>query len=89
TGRADIIDRNGAVLATSLPTVSLCADAKKIIDAADASKQLLATLPELDPQKLNEALSGNKHCVTIKRHLTPKQYYEVNKLGIAGLEFRP
>src|SRR5258708_5594891 len=28
--RADITDRNGTVLATSLPTVSLCADAKKI-----------------------------------------------------------
>ena len=25
----------------------------------------------------------------VKRHLTPKQYYEVNRLGIAGLEFHP
>ncbi len=87
--RADITDRNGTVLATSLPTISLCADAKKILNPDEAAKQLLATLPDLDAQKLNEDLHGSKHCVAIKRHLTPKQYYEVNKLGIAGLEFRP
>ena len=46
-------------------------------------------LPDLDPQKLDEDLRGGKHCVMVKRHLTPKQSYEVNKLGIAGLEFRP
>jgi len=87
--RADITDRNGTVLATSLPTISLCADAKKISDPDQAAKQLLAVLPELDPAKLNEDLHGTKHCVMIKRHLTPKQSYEVNKLGIAGLELRP
>ncbi|HEU0118475.1 MAG TPA: penicillin-binding protein 2 [Alphaproteobacteria bacterium] len=89
TSRADITDRNGTVLATSLPTVSLCADAKKIINPDEALKQLIAVLPELDKQKVGEDLHGNKHCVMIKRHLTPKQSYEVNKLGIAGLEFRP
>jgi cell division protein FtsI (penicillin-binding protein 3) len=87
--RADITDRNGTVLATSLPTISLCADAKKILNPDDAIKQLMTALPDLDAQKLNEDLHGSKHCVPIKRHLTPKQYYEVNKLGIAGLEFRP
>ena len=87
--RADITDRNGVMLATSLPTVSLCADARKIADADAAEKQLIAVLPELDPAKLHEAMTGAKHCVSIKRHLTPKQYYEANRLGIAGLEFRP
>jgi cell division protein FtsI (penicillin-binding protein 3) len=89
TQRADIADRNGTLLATSLPTVSLCADPKKILDANDAAKQLLATLPDLDPAKLQTDLHGNKHCMMVKRHLTPKQYYEVNRLGIAGLEFHP
>jgi cell division protein FtsI (penicillin-binding protein 3) len=89
TQRADITDRNGVLLATSLPTVSLCADAKKIINPADAAKQLLSALPELDATRLNDDLRGTKHCVMVKRHLTPKQYYEVNRLGIAGLEFHP
>jgi cell division protein FtsI (penicillin-binding protein 3) len=89
TQRADIADRNGALLATSLPTVSLCADAKKIIDPADAAKHLMSALPDLDAERLNEDLRGEKHCAMVKRHLTPKQYYEVNRLGIAGLEFLP
>ncbi len=42
--RADITDRNGTVLATSLPTVSLCADAKKI-DDADAIAQAIDRRP--------------------------------------------
>ncbi len=89
TQRADIVDRNGVMLATSLPTVSLCADAKKIPDPAVVAKQLLGALPELDSAKLNDDLRSSKHCVMVKRHLTPKQYYEVNRLGIAGLEFHP
>ena len=87
--RADITDRHGSLLATSLPTVSFCADARKILDAAAAEQQLLSVLPDLDAKKLAEDLRGSKHCVMVKRHLTPKQYYEVNKLGIAGLEFHP
>jgi cell division protein FtsI (penicillin-binding protein 3) len=46
-------------------------------------------LPDLDPDKLNEDLHSGKHCAMIRRHLSPKQYYEINKLGIAGLEFLP
>jgi cell division protein FtsI (penicillin-binding protein 3) len=87
--RADITDRNGTVLATSLPTVSLCADSKSVIDPAEAAKQLLGVLPDLNPQKLSEDLQNGKHCSIIRRHLTPRQYYEVNKLGIAGLDFLP
>lgn len=87
--RADITDRNGNVMATSLPTVSVCADDKSIINPDEAAKELLAILPDLDPKRLNDALHGDKYCAMIKRHLTPHQYYEVNKLGIAGIEFRP
>ncbi|MFA5040852.1 MAG: penicillin-binding protein 2 [Bdellovibrionales bacterium] len=87
--RADITDRHGTVLATSLPTVSLCADSKSIINPDDAAKQLLNVLPELNPKKLNEDLKSGKHCAIIRRHLTPRQYYGVNKLGIAGLDFLP
>jgi len=89
TERADVTDRNGTVLATSLPTISLCADPRKMLDVDAAVKQLTAALPELEAPKLTEALAGAKHCVMIKRHLTPKQTYEVNRLGIAGLEFEP
>ena len=89
TARADITDRLGTVLATSLPTQSLCADGRKILNPDEAAKLLVGALPDLDTKRLNDDLRSSKHCVMIKRHLTPKQYYEVNKLGIAGLEFQP
>ena len=87
--RADITDRNGTILATSLPTVSLCAATKSILDADQAAKELLSVLPDLNPEKLNEDLRSGKQCALIRRHLSPRQYYEVNKLGIAGLDFLP
>jgi cell division protein FtsI (penicillin-binding protein 3) len=87
--RADITDRNGTVMATSLPTVSACIDAKAVSNPAEVVKQLVTALPDLNPQKLDDDLRNGKHCAMVKRHLTPRQYYEVNKLGIAGLEFRP
>jgi cell division protein FtsI (penicillin-binding protein 3) len=89
TARADMTDRNGTVLATSLPTISLCADARKMIDPDKAAKQLISVLPDLDAARLDEAIHSAKHCVMIKRHLTPQQTYDVNRLGIAGLEFEP
>lgn len=87
--RADITDRNGTLMATSLPTISLCVDSKNILNPDEATRQLMGVLPNLDAQKLGDLLRGDKHCAMIRRHLTPRQYYEVNKLGIAGLEFHP
>ncbi len=89
THRADIVDRNGTILATSLPLFSLCADGRKILDPDDAERKLLSVLPDLDTERLDDLLRGSKHCAPIKRHVTPRQYYAVNKLGIAGLEFSP
>ncbi len=87
--RADITDRNGIVLATSLPTSSLFADTKGMINPDDAAQQVITVLPDLDVNKLKTELHSGKRYVQIRRHLSPKQCYEVNKLGIAGLEFRP
>ncbi|MDD3370544.1 MAG: penicillin-binding protein 2 [Alphaproteobacteria bacterium] len=87
--RADITDRNGTVLATSLPTTSLCVDSRAIIDADEAAKKLLSALPDLNAKKLGEDLRNGKHCTIIRRHLTPRQHNEVNRLGIAGVNFLP
>jgi len=86
-GRADIIDRNGAILATSLPTFSACAQTKSIDKPLDTAKAITVILPEIDTKKLAETFTKRKGCVPVKRHLTPKQYYELNKLGIGAIEF--
>ncbi len=86
--RADIVDRNGMVLATSLPTASLYADPFDVLDAAEAAAKLNRLFPELAPEGLVERLTSKSHFVWIKRNLTPDQQYEVNRLGIPGLYFQ-
>lgn len=85
--RANIIDRNGRLLATTLDSPSLYADTRQVVDPAGATRQLLAVLPHLDPVKVYADLSSGKSFVWIKRHLTPRQQYDVNRLGIPGLQF--
>lgn len=87
-GRADIVDRNGILLATSLPSASLYADPKLVLDAQEAAEDLLTVLPDLDRARLIEDLSGERRFVWIRRGLTPDQQYRINALGIPGLAFQ-
>jgi cell division protein FtsI (penicillin-binding protein 3) len=88
TGRADILDRNGIVLATTLPTASLYANPRQLRDAEETARQLSAVLPELSPKALVEKLSADRSFVWLKRNLTPVQQYRINRLGIPGLNFQ-
>ena len=88
TSRADIIDRNGVLLATSLKTASLFANSRVIPNADVAAARLVETLPDLPESKTRSRLGGNQTFVWIKRHLTPRQQYQVNRLGIPGLNFK-
>jgi cell division protein FtsI (penicillin-binding protein 3) len=85
--RADILDRNGKLLATTLDSPSLYADPRLILDAGEAAKAILTVLPQLNPTELQAKLSSGKSFVWIKRQLTPRQQYEINRLGIPGLQF--
>jgi cell division protein FtsI (penicillin-binding protein 3) len=85
--RANIIDRNGVIMATSLATASLYANPRHILDAKDAAQKLAKVLPELNAADLQTKLSSGKSFIWIKRNLTPKAEYAVNALGIPGLYF--
>lgn len=88
TGRADIIDRNGVLLATTLPTASLWANPHHVLDPYDAAVQLNAALPELSHADILAKLTSDRGFVWLKRGLTPRQQYAINRLGIPGLQFR-
>ena len=45
--RRDIVDRNGVLLATNLPTASAYADPRKLPDAAEAAAKLAAVLMDI------------------------------------------
>lgn len=85
--RADIVDRNGKLLATSLPVASLYADPRQVLDPAGAVRKLLTVLPGLDRAALTKKLTSGKSFVWIKRRLTPRREAAVNGLGIPGLQF--
>jgi cell division protein FtsI (penicillin-binding protein 3) len=85
--RSDIVDRNGKLLATTLSSPSLFADTRQIIDSAEATKAIVSVLPQLNPAEVQAKLTSGKSFVWIKRRLTPRQQYEINRLGIPGLQF--
>ena len=86
--RADIVDRNGVLLATNLTTASLYADPGTIFDPPAAARALVRVLPELSEAEVALQLSSDRDFVWLSRNLTPRQQYAVNRLGIPGLDFR-
>jgi cell division protein FtsI (penicillin-binding protein 3) len=86
--RADIVDRNGALLATSLTAASLYADAALVEDPDAVVARLRAVLPELDAGLARTRLATGRRFVWLHRHLTPEEQYAVNRLGIPGLGFQ-
>jgi cell division protein FtsI (penicillin-binding protein 3) len=86
--RADITDRNGVILATSLATFSLFANPNQVLDADEAAKELAGVLPELSVAELKAKLGADKSFVWLQRNLTPRQQMDVTRLGIPGLYFQ-
>jgi cell division protein FtsI (penicillin-binding protein 3) len=86
--RADIIDRNGVLLATSVSTASLFAEPRKVLDPNRAAHALTQVLPDVGEEVIRARLTSDKSFVYIRRNLTPRQEYEVNRLGIPGLGFQ-
>lgn len=71
-GRADIVDRHGVVLATTLPTVSLYADPGDVLDAAAAADLLVTVLDDLDRERTLAKLKSAGSFVWLRRNLTPR-----------------
>ncbi len=88
TGRADIVDRNGIVLATTMPTASLYANPQHVRDPEGTAEQLAKVLPELSAAQLRAKLASGRSFVWLQRNLTPREQYQVNRLGIPGLYFQ-
>ena len=85
--RADIVDRNGALLATTLKTVSLYADSRLIADAKVSAEKLVQIFPHLKYGDVLQKLQSGKRFDWIKRNISPEQQYQVLQIGEPGLEF--
>jgi len=85
--RADIIDRNGVIIATNLPTVNAYADCAKIGDPKIATDKLVSVLHDLRYDDTLKRLSSGQRFIYIRRHLTPAEQMAVNRLGVPGIYF--
>ena len=88
TERAEIVDRNGIVLATSIPTASLYANPRLVQEPAEAARRLAKILPETTEAEILARLTSDRSFVWLRRNLTPREQQQVNALGIPGLDFQ-
>ncbi len=88
-GRADIVDRNGTILATNLVTHSLYAQPHHIVDPQTAAIGLANIFGDLDADELHRQFTSDRKFLWIKRTLSPEQRQAVHDLGEPGLMFGP
>jgi len=87
--RADLIDRNGELLARDLPVKDLYARPQVFSDKAEAARDL-AGATGADQGRLLNGFNNAKHpYVLIARQITPDTEAKVMHLGLPGLEFEP
>ena len=89
--RAEITDRNGQVLAISLPTADLVADPRKLreygYDPRTVAHQIVAIVPTLTEDWVARRLSTNSTYLTLAYRISPTQELALNDLGVIGLDF--
>jgi len=88
--RATITDRNGEILAISLPTASVTANPSEMFDVDGTVAKLKSVLPNLDTAEIRKRLSAEKkQFVYIARHISPREQMQINALGVPGIDFEP
>ena len=89
TTRADIVDRQGRVLATNFATNALYAHPHEIVDARAAADGLAEIFPEMDADTLYARFTSERRFLWLRRYLSPEQEQQVHDLGEPGLLFGP
>ncbi len=87
--RANIVDRNGRVLATNLITNSLYAQPKLMVEPERAAKELAAIFPDLKEERLLKDFTGARKFLWVKKKISPEQMQAVHDIGEPGLLFGP
>jgi cell division protein FtsI (penicillin-binding protein 3) len=84
--RADLVDRNGQLLALDLTHYGLYLDPTEVWDPAQTRNALLQTIPTLDPLRIDRALKSPRRFYLIGG-LTPEDRDRIHDLGLPGLYF--
>jgi cell division protein FtsI (penicillin-binding protein 3) len=83
-GRGRIIDRNGQILAASVPAPSIWAIPKDF-EATPAQRRDLARLLGMGVGDLKERLADNPNFVWLRRQVDEAQAQQIKQLGVRGI----
>lgn len=87
--RADLVDRNGVLLATTIRAFALTATPERVFSAEENAAALARMFPELDRATLIRRMQDrSRQLVFLHRGLTPNQREQVMALGLAGIGFQ-
>jgi cell division protein FtsI (penicillin-binding protein 3) len=85
--RADLVDRNGEVLAMDLVHYGLYLSPREVSDKAATQTALLAALPNISPTRLAADLAGNRKEYYVIGGLTPEVRAKIHDLALPGVAF--
>ena len=83
--RGRILDRNGRVLATSLPAFELYADPAEVMDPTKAAITLATLLPDTNEEKALAKLTRKSRYAELAWKVSPSTYARVLDAGIVGV----
>jgi cell division protein FtsI (penicillin-binding protein 3) len=85
--RADLVDRNGEVLAMDLVHYGLYLSPREVSDKAATQAALLAALPTVSPTRLAADLAGDRKEYYVIGGLTPEVKARIHDLALPGIAF--
>jgi cell division protein FtsI (penicillin-binding protein 3) len=86
--RGKIFDRNGMVLASSLPVKAVSAFSDDVLQAPPEKLRELAGLLEMPESELRKKLGSDRNYVYLKRQVEMDTVAKIEKLGIEGIDTR-
>jgi cell division protein FtsI (penicillin-binding protein 3) len=86
--RGKITDRNGQVLASSVPVKAIWAIPDDVLEAPKEKLRELANLLGMTESELRKKLASDRNFVYLKRQVEQEAADKIVKLGIAGIETR-
>ena len=86
--RADLTDRNGALLATNITHYGLYIDPAEVWDRDAAFRDIRRVLPRISATRLRRVLNGDRRLIA-QPGLTPAERQAIHALALGGVSFEP
>lgn len=86
--RADLVDRNGELLAANLLHFGMFIDPREVWDATETKAALARALPDIKADRIAKAVDGSRR-IRLMGGLTPAERDRILDLGLPGISFEP